>query len=94
MQEHEVRDVVQRYFDCVNNDKWDAFRELWHPQCTTTPVEGPQRHGVDEVLALVDFGCGCLDTKGVVEGAHQRAEHLGLQVFAVVKALVGIAVLL
>ena len=52
MQEHEVRDVVQRYFDCVNNDTWDAFRELWHPDCVTTPVEGPQRHGIDEVLAL------------------------------------------
>lgn len=52
MQEQDVRDVVTRYFDFVNNDKWDALRELWHPDCVTTPVEGPQRHGVDEVMAL------------------------------------------
>lgn len=52
MQEHEVRDVVKRYFDCVNTDDWGPFRELWHPDCVTTPVEGPQLRGVDEVLAL------------------------------------------
>ena len=52
MQEHEVRAVITRYFDCVNNDRWDEFRELWHPDCTTTPVDGEQRHGVEEVLAL------------------------------------------
>jgi ketosteroid isomerase-like protein len=52
MQEHEVRAVVERYFDSVNNDKWDALRELWHPACTTTAVDGEQRHGTEEVLAL------------------------------------------
>jgi ketosteroid isomerase-like protein len=52
MQEHEVRDVVLRYFDCVNNDRWAELRELWHPECVTTPVDGPKRHGVDEVLEL------------------------------------------
>jgi ketosteroid isomerase-like protein len=52
VREAEVRDVVRRYFDYVNTDQWDAFRELWHPECVTTPVEGPQRHGVDEVVAL------------------------------------------
>ena len=31
MQEHDVRDVVARYFDYVNTDKWDALRDLWHP---------------------------------------------------------------
>lgn len=52
MQEHEVRSVVQRYFHCVNSDDWDGLRELWHPECVTTPVDGSQRHGVDEVLRL------------------------------------------
>jgi ketosteroid isomerase-like protein len=52
VREDDVRDVVRRYFDCVNTDQWDAFRELWHPDCITTPVEGPQRHGVDDVVAM------------------------------------------
>jgi ketosteroid isomerase-like protein len=52
MQEHEVRDIVTTYFDCVNNDKWEALRDLWHPECVTTPLEGPQLQGVDAVMAL------------------------------------------
>lgn len=52
MQEHEVREVVRRYFECVNQDRWEEFRQLWHPDCVTVPVEGPQRQGVDEVTAL------------------------------------------
>ena len=52
MLENDVRAVVQRYFDCVNSDDWDGLRELWHPECVTTPVDGPQRHGIDEVLGL------------------------------------------
>ena len=52
MQEHEVRAVVERYFDCVNSDDWEGLRALWHPQCVSTPVDGPQRRGVDEVMEL------------------------------------------
>src|SRR5438045_1370600 len=44
MQEHQVRSVVERYFHCVNSDDWEGLRELWHPECVTTPVDGPQRH--------------------------------------------------
>jgi ketosteroid isomerase-like protein len=58
MLENEVRDVVHRYFDCVNNDKWEEFRELWHPECVTTPVDGPQRHGLEDVLAMYPLVLG------------------------------------
>src|SRR5438067_1100585 len=52
MHENDVREVIRRYFDCVNNDRCEEFRELWHPDCVTTPVDGPDRHGIEEVLGL------------------------------------------
>jgi ketosteroid isomerase-like protein len=80
MQEHQVRDVVQRYFDCVNNDEWGAFRKLWHPECETTAVDGVRRHGIEEVLALypvilAPFPCHCDDpTRVLVSGDSATVE--------------------
>src|ERR1035437_3595988 len=53
-----------------------------------------RRSRVDEVLAFIDLRARRLEIKRIIECAHQCTEHLWLQILTVVKAFVGITVLL
>jgi ketosteroid isomerase-like protein len=44
-------DPVRSYFTCLDNEDWDAMRELWHADAELRAVGTRPRNGVDEVIA-------------------------------------------
>jgi ketosteroid isomerase-like protein len=38
------------YFDSVNNERWEEFREVWHPDAEFSAVGARPRNGVDDIL--------------------------------------------
>jgi len=44
-----IRTVIDRYFDCINKERWDAFSSLWHPEAELRAVGSRLRSGRDEI---------------------------------------------
>jgi ketosteroid isomerase-like protein len=38
------------YFNSLNNERWEEFRDIWHPDADFSAVGARPRHGVDDVL--------------------------------------------
>ena len=50
MEKSEALAVAESYFECLNNNDWDAMRELWQPDGEWKAPGARRRRGIDEVL--------------------------------------------
>jgi ketosteroid isomerase-like protein len=44
-------EVITRYFDLINAERWEGFEELWTPDATVVTVGAPLRQGHAEILS-------------------------------------------
>ena len=44
-------DLITRYFNAVNDEDWNALREMWHPDIEWRTTAARPRRGIDDVMA-------------------------------------------
>jgi ketosteroid isomerase-like protein len=44
-----TRAVIDRYFSCINSERWEEFGALWHPEAELRAVGGRPRQGRQEI---------------------------------------------
>jgi ketosteroid isomerase-like protein len=52
MSDEATRELVLRYFACINSEDWAGLREVWHEQIEIRAVGARPRHGRDEAVSL------------------------------------------
>lgn len=45
-----AHEVIDRYFELMNAERWDEFADLWTDDAVVLAVGVPPRHGPDEIL--------------------------------------------
>ena len=52
MSDEANRELVLRYFECINSEDWVGLRDVWHEEIEIRAVGARPLHGRDDAVAL------------------------------------------